>query len=64
MKTPNLNNEERTFSFSEIACELGISEEQLIGVAKQEGLLDENGMPTEFAISEGLLAIEPNFEAF
>ncbi|MEI7526292.1 MAG: hypothetical protein WCJ95_18240 [Mariniphaga sp.] len=61
MKTPNLNNEERTFSFSEIASQLGVSEDELIRVAMQEGLLDQNGMPTEFAISEGLLAIEPNY---
>ena len=60
MNIPDLNPKERTYSFSEIADELGISMEELIRVAKQEGLLDENGMPTEFAISEGLLAIEPN----
>ena len=60
MKTSEFNNEERTFSFSEIADQLGVSEEELIRVAKQEGLLDEYGIPTEFAISEGLLSIEPN----
>lgn len=61
MKTTNFNNEEQTFSFKETANQLGVSEEELIRVAKLEGLLDENGMPTEFAISEGLLAIEPNY---
>ena len=62
MKTTShhLNNEEQTFSFKETAEQLGVSVEELIRVAKQEGLLDENGNPTEFAISEGLLAIEPN----
>jgi orotate phosphoribosyltransferase-like protein len=64
MKSSNFNHEERTFSFSEIANELGISEEDLIWLAKQEGLLDENGFPTDFAISEGLLAIEPDLDAF
>ncbi|MBL7965644.1 MAG: hypothetical protein JNK09_01505 [Prolixibacteraceae bacterium] len=61
MKTSHLNNQERTFSFREVANQLGVTEEELILVAKQEGLLDENGLPTEFAINKGLLAIEPNF---
>ena len=58
MKVSNFNNEERTFSFSEIAQELGITEEVLIRVAMNEGLIDEHGMPTEYAINEGLLCIE------
>lgn len=62
MKTSNFYNEGRTFSFSEIADQLGISEEELIKVAKEEGLLDENGKPTEFAIREELLTTESNIE--
>lgn len=62
MKTSDFKQEERTFSFSEVADQLGVSEEELTRVAKKEGLLDENGMPTEFAINEGLLAIEPNLD--
>lgn len=63
MKTSHLNNEKQTFSFSQIAEQLGVSEEELILVAKKEGLLDENGLPTEFAIIEGLLAIVPDLDA-
>ena len=59
MKTTKFNNAESTFTFAEIADQLGITEEELILFAKQEGLLDENGFPTDFAIKEGLLAIEP-----
>lgn len=57
MKTSNLNNEQ-TFSFAEIAQQLGVSEEEVIQVAKENGLLDENGNPTQYAINEGLLGIE------
>jgi len=46
-------------SFKEIAEMIGVSEEEIIQTARENGLLDDNGMPTEFAISEGLLAIEP-----
>lgn len=60
MQTSDFNKEERIFSFSDIADELGISEEELISFAKQEGLLDSNGMPTEFAIQEGLLVVGQN----
>ena len=50
--------EKKTFSFAEVASELGISENELIEFAKSEGLLDENGLPTEKAIENGLLATE------
>jgi beta-N-acetylglucosaminidase len=63
MKTSDCNNEERKFSFSEVAAYIGLSEEEILRVAREEGLLDENGMPTEFAISEGFLAIEPILDA-
>lgn len=58
MKTSDFNNEERTFSFGEVAAYIGVSEEEILRVARDEGLLDENGMPTEFAIREGLLGVE------
>jgi|CryBogDrversion2_1035201.scaffolds.fasta_scaffold141454_1 hypothetical protein len=50
MKMSDFNKEERTFSFSEGAQQLGISEAELISVAIRERLLDENGIPTELAI--------------
>lgn len=49
----------KTYSFKEIASQIGVTEQEVIQMAKENGLLDENGKPTEFAISEGLLAIEP-----
>lgn len=57
MKTPNSNNKQ-TFSFAEIAQQLGISEAEVIQKARENGLIDENGYPTEYAINEGLLEIE------
>jgi len=64
MKTPNSNNEQK-FSFAEIAQQLGVSEAEVIQKAKESGLLDENGNPTEFAINEGLLEIDiaPKFSS-
>lgn len=62
METSNQKNEKQVFSFSEVACQLGISVEELINFAKQAGLFDENGLPTEFAISEGLLGIMPDLD--
>lgn len=62
MHESDLNYEERTFSFKEIADQLGISEEELISFAIQDGLLDTNGMPTEFAIQEGLLVVARNID--
>ena len=62
MQKSDFNYEERTFSFKEIADQLGVSEEEIISYAQQEGLLDSNGMPTEFAIQEGLLVDERNID--
>ncbi|GEM_PF-4634093 len=62
MQKSDFNDEERTFSFKEIADQLGVSEEEIISFAQQEGLLDPNGMPTEFAIQEGLLVDERNID--
>jgi hypothetical protein len=50
---------EKTFSFKEIAAELGISEDETLFFAYKHGLLNADGTPTEFAIREGLLTIEP-----
>ena len=60
MKTSNHNNEEQVFSFGEVACQLGLSTEEFIKLAKQVGLLDENGLPTDFGISEGIFVIKPD----
>lgn len=57
MKTSNSNNKQ-SYSFAEIAEQLGKTEAEIIQVAKENGLLDEDGYPTEFALSEGLLEIE------
>lgn len=57
MKTSNTNNEQ-TFSFAECAEQLGIAEAEVIQAAIENGLIDEHGYPTEFAIREGLLVIE------
>ncbi|PXV62622.1 hypothetical protein CLV62_1189 [Dysgonomonas alginatilytica] len=46
------------FSFKEIAEQIGVTEEEVIELAKREGLIDEHGMPTQKAIDEGLLTIE------
>jgi len=59
MKTGNSNKKEKAFSFQDIATQLGVSVEEVIQTAKEGGLIDSNGMPTEEAINEGLLIIEP-----
>jgi hypothetical protein len=43
------------FSWSEVAAEIGISEEALTKFAIEKGLIDESGHPTQFALDEGLL---------
>ena len=48
----------KTYSFTEVAKELGVIEDEVIKIAKENGLLDENGHPTEYAIEEGLFAVE------
>ena len=50
--------EEKTYTFNEIAKLLGVTEAEVIQRAKESGLLDSNGMPTEFALSEDLLCTE------
>lgn len=55
---------EKTFSFKEIADELGITEAELILKSQENGLIDSEGMPTEFAISEGLLCFEETNTGF
>ena len=57
MKTSNSNNEQ-SYSFAEIAEQLGKTEAEVIQKAKESGLIDEKGNPTEFALNEGLLEIE------
>lgn len=57
MKTSN-SNSEQLYSFSEIAKQLGVSEDEIIQKARETGLIDENGYPTEYALNEGLLEIE------
>ena len=42
-------------SFSEVAKELGMTVEEVIKAAKDNGLIDEEGKPTQFAIDNGLL---------
>jgi predicted transcriptional regulator len=46
---------EETYSNKEIADELGISVQQLIGFMFEMGLIDENGRATEFALENGLM---------
>jgi len=49
---------EQTFSFKEIADQLGVSEAQVIQKLREGGLIDSNGIPTELAIIEGFLCTE------
>lgn len=53
--TGNDNDSRKRYSFSEIAKQLGRTEEEIFQCAYENGLIDENGNPTEFAIKEGLL---------
>ena len=63
MKEQN-SKKEQTFSFAEIAKQLGVTEAEVIQAAKEDGLIDENGKPTEYAIREGLLVEEVNQTGF
>jgi len=54
MKVVPKNDQEKRFTFSEIADEIGVPESELLEIAQKEGLIDENGNPTQFAIDEGL----------
>jgi len=61
VKTIPMNNHsqnEKTYTFSEIANEIGLSEDELIELALFEGLIDENGFPTKKAIDLGILTVE------
>jgi len=49
---------EKPFSSKEIADELGVTEAEFIQMAIEHGLLDANGMPTEYAINEGIVCLE------
>lgn len=49
---------EKTFSFKELADEVGVTEAELIQMAQENGLIDSDGKPTEFAIREGLFFME------
>jgi hypothetical protein len=46
---------ETVYSWPEMAVQLGITEKELKDFAVEKGLIDKNGNPTQFAISEGLL---------
>ena len=46
------------YTFAEVAEYLGITELELINFSIEQGLLDKNGMPTDFAIEQGLFKIE------
>ena len=50
--------EDRTYTFAEIAAEVGITENELVEFAIREGLLNVDGTPTQKAIDEGLLTTE------
>jgi phage antirepressor YoqD-like protein len=49
---------EQTFTLAEIAAEYGITDEQLVEILIQEGLLDEEGNPTQQALDSGLCVFE------
>lgn len=45
-----------SLTFDEVADKLGCSVEDLQKIALENGLIDENGNPTEMAIREGLFS--------
>ena len=53
---------EKTFTFNEMADQLGITLDEFLKFAKDEGLIDETGRPTKFAIENGLLIEKVNPE--
>lgn len=61
MKLEKSNPDEQTFSMNEIAMQLGITEDELFQFSVENGLINPDGTPTEFALNEGLLKIEPEF---
>lgn len=53
-----MNQNQGSISFEDMAKELGISVEELVSFAINEGLINEDGTPTEKALKEGLLTVE------
>lgn len=49
---------ENTSSFKEIADQLGVTEAEVIQKAIENGIIDSEGNPTEYAIKEGILFAE------
>ena len=46
------------YTFKEIADQLGVTEAEVIQMAIDNGLIDSEGNPTEYAINEGILCTE------
>jgi hypothetical protein len=61
MKSEKSNPEDQTFSMNEIAMQLGITEDELFQFSVEKGLINPDGTPTEFALNEGLIKGEPEF---
>ncbi len=59
METSSITPKEQTYSMEEIAMQLGITEEELFQFSVSEGLINPDGTPTEFALNEGLLKVDP-----
>ena len=49
---------EKLFSLEEVAEILGVPLDDLMDVVKNEGLIDENGNPSQKAIDDGLLTVD------
>lgn len=45
-------------SFEDMAIKLGITLDELVSFAIKDGLINEDGTPTERALREGILTIE------
>jgi|WetSurMetagenome_2_1015567.scaffolds.fasta_scaffold1584555_1 hypothetical protein len=48
----------KTYTNKEIADELGLTLQELMDFLFEHGLIDENGMPTDFTIKNGFVAQE------
>lgn len=53
-----MNQNQDNISFEDMARKLGITVDELVSFAIKEGLINEDGTPTEKALREGLLTIE------
>lgn len=53
-----MNQNQDNISFEDMAGKLGITVDELVSFAIKEGLINEDGTPTEKALREGLLTIE------